>query len=476
MDVDTDVDGGSGVPLHLAGNNRPVGEEVTAAPTRVVGEVPAELRGRFLRNGPNPRTGWSAHLFDGDGMIHSVALGLEGGAAGGYRNRYVRTPLYEHPGRSRFELAYDPGTGRIDHRVTTANTHVVAHAGRLLALEEGGLPYEITPDLDTVGPYDFGGALATPMTAHPKTCPTTGELLFFGYQLRRPYLTYHRASPAGELQASTPLTLPAATMLHDFAVTATRAVFMDSPIVFAPGAAAAGGSPWRWDDDHPARLGVLPRAGGGDADLRWFAIEPCHLSHAVNAYDEGHGGAGHGGDRVVVTGTRLPREVRGGAPGGGLPTLHRWTLDLASGRVSETALDDTPSEYPRVADDRIGRPHRFAYTTSFVLAAEPERSEIYKYDLATPAAGGGTTRTTHVLPAGHTCGEPVFVGRSPGAAAGSKAAEDDGFLLTFVHDRAEGTSYLVVLDATDVAAPPLAEVHLPVRVPAGFHGTWLPVG
>jgi carotenoid cleavage dioxygenase-like enzyme len=129
-------------------------------------------------------------------------------------------------------------------------------------------------------------------------------------------------------------------------------------------------------------------------------------------------------------------------------------------------LDDTPSEYPRVADDRIGRPHRFAYTTSFVLAAEPERSEIYKYDLASPS----TARTTHRFPAGHTCGEPVFVAR----AAGSGAAEDDGFLLTFVHDRAEDTSYLVVLDATDVAAPPLAEVHLPVRVPAGFHGTWLP--
>jgi carotenoid cleavage dioxygenase len=458
----------SEAPMHLAGNNRPVGDEVTVAPTRVVGEVPAELRGRFLRNGPNPRTGWSAHLYDGDGMVH--ALVLDGaGAAGPYRNRYVRTPLYEHPGRSRLSLAHDPATGRIDHRVTTANTHVVAHAGRLLALEEGGFPYEITPDLATVGPFDFDGALATPMTAHPKLCPITGDLVFFGYQLRPPYLTVHRASPSGELVASVPVTVPAPTMMHDFAITRTKVVLMDSPLVFDLAAAAEGGSPWRWDDDHGARLGVLSRVdlgaragaevdGEAEARVRWCEVEPCHLSHVLNAHDDG--------DRLVLTGTRLPRETGRGGVGTGLPVLHRWTVDLAAGQVDEDPLDDQPSEYPRLADDRIGLPHRFGYTTSFVLDPEPERSAIHKYDLA---RGAGCT--THRLPLGHTCGEPVFVPRPSGAGR-----EDDGYLMTFAHDRAQDTSYLLILDATDVAAPPVAEVHLPVRIPAGFHGTWLPVG
>jgi carotenoid cleavage dioxygenase len=454
------------VPLHLAGNNRPVRDELDVPPARVVGEVPAELRGRFLRNGPNPRTGWSAHLYDGDGMVHS--LELDGGAAGPYRNCYVRTPLWAHPGTSRFDLAYDPVTRLVDHRVTTANTHVVAHAGRLLALEEGGLPYELTPDLATVGPFDFGGALATPMTAHPKLCPITGELLFFGYQLRPPYVTVHVASPAGALVASRPVAVPAPTMMHDFAVTATRVVLFDSPLVFDLAAAAEGGSPWRWDDDHGARIGVLSRSAL-DAPVRWFGVEPGHLSHALNAHD-----SADGGDRVVLTGTRLPREVGSGSGsgsgsggvGGGLPVLHRWTIDLASGRVAEEPLDDTPSEYPRLADDRTGLPHRFGYTTSFVLAAEPERSVIHKHDLA--SAAGVADRTSHRLPRGHTCGEVVFVPRVPAGR------EDDGFLLTFAHDRAEDTSYLLILDAGDVAAAPIAEVHLPVRVPAGFHGTWLP--
>jgi carotenoid cleavage dioxygenase len=452
----------SSLPIHLAGNNRPVTEEVTMPPARIVGRVPAELDGSFLRNGPNPRTGWSAHLYDGDGMVHAVRLG--DGTAGSYRNRYVRTPLHGNPGRSRVELAVDPASGRIDHRVTTANTHVVAHAGRLLALEEGGFPCEITPELDTIGPFTFGGALRTPMTAHPKACPATSDLLFFGYQLRPPHVTFHRASAAGELVRSEPITVPAATMMHDFAITATRVVFFDSPIVFDAAGAAAGGPPWRWDDAHGARIGVMPR-DGDDADVRWFEVEPGHLSHTVNAHDDG--------DRVVLTGIRLPAvQAPGGATTSGLPVLHRWTVDVHTGTVAEGPLDDAPSEYPRIAEDRTGLPHRYAYTSSFVMAAEPERSEVYKYDLA-PAGGGGTARTTHRLPRGHTCGEPVFVPASGGATAAA-SAEDDGYLLTFAHDRAAGTSYLAILDAADVAAPPVAEVHLPVRVPAGFHGTWLP--
>ena len=434
------------VPLHLAGNNAPVTDEVTLEPTHVVGAIPMELSGHYFRNGPNPRTGWSAHMFDGDGMVH--AMTLENGGARWYRNRFVRTPLYANPGVSRFDLAFDGATRRIDYRVTTANTHVVSHAGRLLALEEGGLPYEMSASLDTFGPYDFGGRLRTPMTAHPKVCPTTGELLFFGYQLRPPYLTYHRASPAGEIEAAEAITLPRATMMHDFAITATNVVFMDSPIVFDAGAMAEGGSPWRWDDDHGARFGVMPRHGNG-ADIRWYDVETCHLSHALNAYDDG--------DELVVTGTRLPGAA-------GLPAMHEWRVHVPSGRVTERALDDTSTEYPRLPDARVGLSHRYGYCASFVMEAEPDYSVIYKYDLRS-----GGTRRGHHFPPGHTCGEPVFVPRTRGAD------EDDGYLLTFAHDRGRGTSYLAILDAADVEVDAIAEVHVPVRIPGGFHGSWIPI-
>ncbi|MFI6297154.1 carotenoid oxygenase family protein [Nonomuraea sp. NPDC050790] len=442
------------VPLHLAGNNAPVSEEVSLEPSKVVGEIPAELTGQFFRNGPNPRTGWSPHFFAGDGMIHTIAL--DGGRARWYRNRYVRTPLYEHPGESRFALAFDQG--RIDYRVTTANTHVIAHAGRLFALEEGGFPYELTPGLATIGPHTFDGALLGPMTAHPKICPSTGELLFFGYGLRPPYLVCYRASASGEVVRRRVVDVPRATMMHDFAITRNHMIFMDLPVVFDPARAAAGGPPWRWDDGHRARFGVLPRTAGDDAPVRWFDVAPCYVWHTMNAFESPEG------DTITVTGTRVPTLWRDGADdlAGGLPVVYRWRLDLRSGTVAEEPLDDRPSEYPRLADSRLGLPNRYGYTTSFSLSAEPDRSEIYAYDLT------GGEPAVHRLPPGHTCGEAVFVPRSGGTG------ENDGYLMTFAHDRAAGTGYLAILDAADLSAPPLAEVHVPVRVPAGFHGNWIP--
>jgi carotenoid cleavage dioxygenase len=168
---------------------------------------------------------------------------------------------------------------------------------------------------------------------------------------------------------------------------------------------------------------------------------------------------------ITVTGCRVPTLWRDGPGdiGGGLPTLHEWRLDLAAGTVAERPLDDAAIEYPRVADAEVGRRNRFGYVTSFSLEAEPERSEIYKYDFAEGAA-----RQVHRLPAGHTCGEAVFVPRR------GASGDDDGYLMTFAHDRSRGTGYLAILDAADLSARPVAQVRLPVRVPTGFHGNWLP--
>ncbi|WP_240772248.1 carotenoid oxygenase family protein [Nocardia sp. CS682] len=438
-------------PLHLAGNNAPVTDEVTAVPAEVIGAIPRDLDGVFLRNGPNPRTGTSPHYFAGDGMVHAVSL--EQGRAVWYRNRYVRTPLWANPGKSRYELAFDSNSGTMDFRVTTANTHVVSHAGRLLALEEGGFPYEITPELDTVGPFTFCDALDTPMTAHPKICPTTGELLFFGTRQRPPFLTYYRASASGKLLQAQQIPVPRATLMHDFAITASSVIFLDLPVVFDLATAAAG-LPWRWDDTHGARFGLMPRQGG---HVRWFDVEPCFMWHTMNAFDAGN--------TITVIGCRVRTLWRDGPGdvGGGLPRLHRWTLHLETGAVTEEPLDDADIEYPRVADADVGLPHRFGYVTSFSLDAQPPHSQIYKYDFTL-----GGTRQTIRLPAGKTCGEVVFVPRT------NSAGDDDGYLLTFVHDRTSDISSLIILDATDSSSGPLAEVRLPVRVPNGFHGTWLP--
>ena len=159
-------------PFIRTGDYAPVTDELTAFDLPVGGAIPPELNGWYLRNGPNPRQA-TGHWFTGDGMVHGVRL--ENGRAAWYRNRWVRTDSFENP-----IPLYNADRTRNLH-AGVANTHVMRHAGKTLALVESSLPYQITNDLETLGAYDFDGKLVDSMTAHPKICPTTGELHFFGY-------------------------------------------------------------------------------------------------------------------------------------------------------------------------------------------------------------------------------------------------------------------------------------------------------
>ena len=179
-------------PFHLRGNFAPVKDELTVTDLKVEGSIPPELCGTYIRNGANPRTGESLHWFLGNGMVHGVRL--ENGGASWYRNRYVKTPLLDDPDKQRISE-----TGTIDYTVSAANTHVIRQGGRILALEEGAFPYELTPELETVGAHDFEGKLDKAMTAHPKICPETGELIFYSYGQLPPYLLYHRVDAQGKL-------------------------------------------------------------------------------------------------------------------------------------------------------------------------------------------------------------------------------------------------------------------------------------
>ncbi|GAU66801.1 putative dioxygenase [Streptomyces sp. NBRC 110611] len=434
---------------HLAGNFAPVMDELTAYDLPVTGTIPPELTGWFLRNGPNPRDAATAHWFFGDGMVHG--LRLEGGRAVSYRNRWVRTSSFTGEESTR------DAEGHRNLAAGVANTHVVRHAGRTLALVESSFPYEIDcrpgHELETIGVHDFGGRLTTAMTAHPKTCPTTGELHFFGYGgATPPYLTYHRADPAGELVISRPIEVPAHTMMHDFHLTAGHVVFMDLPLVFDR---EHPGMPYRWDPEYGARLGVL-RRDDPYGEVRWLPIDPCYVFHALNAYDDGD-------QRIVLYVSRYADFGNMTAfTGGTIPCLWRWTIDLASGTVIEEQLDDQLCEFPRVDDRLAGLPARYGHG----VAAEPPGGgsmpgALLRYDLRTGEA------VRHDFGPGRTPGEAVF-------APADDRPGGPGWLITYVYDATTDTSDLVVLDAEDISADPVATVHLPQRVPYGFHGNWLP--
>jgi carotenoid cleavage dioxygenase len=441
---------------YLQGNFGPVVEERSDDhELPVTGVIPPDLDGRLLRNGPNPAVvpadQSDYHWFAGDGMIHAISLSE--GHATGYRNRWVRTRALAA------KLETVPPRGPSEPLDGPANTHVIRHAGSTLALVESGFPHALSADLGRARIYDFDGGLASPMTAHPKVDPATGELVFFGCDVfGPPFLRYHVADAKGVLVTTEAIELPRATMIHDFGVTATRAVFLDLPVVFDLDLAAQGRSlPYRWMPDAGARVGVMPRSGG-DADLRWIGIDPVYVFHVVNAFDDG--------DAVVVDVLRYDRAFDTG-PGEAIasvqPVLARWTVDPVAGRVTEQRLDDVPVEFPRIDASVAGRRHRHAYGTLLGdRPAEPSFEGLVKYDLV-------RDESTRFDPGEHRSpGEPVFVRAADGRA------EDEGWVLSVVYDATRDASDLVILDATSFAGPPVGVVHLPARVPFGFHGSWVP--
>ncbi|MER5213125.1 carotenoid oxygenase family protein [Streptomyces sp. NPDC002838] len=450
----TDPTADIGTKPYIAGHYTPVADEITEVDLKVRGTLPPELTGRYFRNGHNPRPGdVPTHWFRGSGMLHGVRL--EEGRASWYRNRWVRTPALDG-------APYLREDGSVDLTASIAGTHVVEHAGRILALQEANLPFEVTPELDTVGAYDFKGRLTTAMTAHPREDPETGELHFFGYSPFPPYLTYYVASAAGEIVRGEVIQGAGPSLMHDFGLTRRHVVWLDLPVVFDP--AEHSGIPYRWSDSYTPRIGVMPRTG--PAEVTWYEVEPGAMIHVSGAYEDEQG-------RIVVEGPRYDRAAWTtswkwwvGAPGhvsepliGALP--HRWILDPATGTAREEDLDSLVTEFPTINDAVLGTRHRYSYAIAFPGAGLGEHA-LVKYDHR-----GGTRQVAPAGP-GRLPGEAVFV-----PAAGGRA-EDDGYLLTIVSDLAEDSSELLVLDAGDITAPPIAAVELPRRVPGGIHGSWIP--
>jgi carotenoid cleavage dioxygenase len=253
---------------------------------------------------------------------------------------------------------------------------------------------------------------------------------------------------------SAEIRVPGPTMMHDFMITREHAIFMDLPVVFDLERAARGEVPLRWDESYGARIGILPRMGT-DADARWFEIDPCYVFHPMNAYAEG--------SKVVCDVGRHAYMWRESMNDFAPSYLWRWTFDLESGKVTEQQLDDVSHSFPRVDDRSVGLRHRHGW------AVAPRSDEdaigsarvVVKYDLET-----GRQARHDFGETGHP-DEFVFV------QAHDAAGPDEGYALGFVYDRARDLSDLVILDAARPEAKPVAAVHLPRRVPHGFHGSWI---
>ncbi|MFM2062097.1 MAG: hypothetical protein RLZZ507_1767 [Cyanobacteriota bacterium] len=447
---------------YLDGNFAPVSQEITTDTLKVIGELPPDLSGMFVRNGPNPQHQpiGQYHWFDGDGMLHGVEIS-NGKAT--YRNRYVRTRgwnienqvgkavwsgLLEPP---QMDNPYGPGKN-------TANTALVWHAGQFLALWEGGSPHNIQlPELATIGEYTYNNQLTSPFTAHPKVDPVTGEMMFFGYSFAPPYLQYGVVSAQGEILRTVPIELPMGVMMHDFAITENYTIFMDLPLTFSMERMQRGEAMMMFESQRPSRFGILPRHGD-NSNIRWFESPSCYIFHTLNAYEAG--------DEIILIACRMSSttvlEIGSSTdPTANIPLLHRWRFNLSTGAVTEETLDDVPVEFPRVNENLLGRKTQYGYAGKMANSPVPLFEGIIKYNFS-----DGKSQT-HEFEQGRYGGEAVFAPRL------NAATEDDGWLITFVRDENSQTSELVVINAQDVTNEPVAKVIIPQRIPYGFHGAWV---
>ncbi len=450
----------------LSGNFAPIGFEADAPHLPVLGELPRGLNGTLYRNGPNPQfppaDPRQHHWFMGDGMVH--AFTIEDGQVA-YRNRWVRTGkfLAEAAARRSLGLGFGPSPAGVpDDGV--ANTNILMHAGRLLALEEGHLPIELDPrTLTTRGPFDFGGGVEGPFTAHPKLDAATGELVFFGYSVGGPLvpkMTYGTLDRAGRVTRFEQFDAPYCSMVHDFAVTERHVLFPILPLVGSMERAMSGGPPFAWQPELGGHVGVISR-DAGVASLRWFRAESCFVFHVLNAWEEG--------DRLLVDVMQYEAPplfpCADGNPPSGKTTasLARWTLDPAAttNAFLSSPLDDLVGEFPRLDERFAGKRNRFGAIAAR-SAPDGVTDTIAWYDFVTGR------RTLHTVPAGDAVSEPVFVPRA------NDAAEGDGWLLAVAWRGAEHRSDLLVLDTQGIDRAPIATVQLSHRVPFGFHGNFAP--
>jgi carotenoid cleavage dioxygenase len=451
---------------YLQGSFLPVQEEVTDSEFEVIGEIPSDFKGTYARNGPNPHHTPKGrhHWFDGDGMIHAFHFN-EGKAT--YRNRFVRTQGFASENKSGHAL----WTGIMESPrenpkgalyKDTANTDILLHNGELLALWYlSGLPYRLDPiNLENHGPTDFGSGKGIRLSAHAKADERTGELLFFDYGPRPPFMSYGVVDKSGQLVHSCDVPLPGPRLPHDMACTENYSILMDLP-VFQD---AEVKDRWRakFYPELNTRFGIIPRHG---SDVRWFEASPCYIYHTINAWEEG--------DEIVMVACRVADPIptpdkrfgKWAVLMGNLTIsaeLWRWRFNLETGETTEERLDDRNAEFPMINNRMLGQKTRYAYSQLLVNDPQLRFTGIAKYD-----TDSGASEI-------YEYGDGRFGSEAPFAPRIDATAEDDGYLLSFVHDERENRSELLIVDAKNVTDGPVARVLLPHRVPMGFHACWAP--
>ncbi|XP_052138117.1 9-cis-epoxycarotenoid dioxygenase NCED2, chloroplastic-like isoform X3 [Oryza glaberrima] len=481
----------------LSGNFVPV-DELPPTPCPVVrGSIPSCLAGgAYIRNGPNPQhqfLGRTHHLFDGDGMLHSLLLPSATSTLESVPvlcSRYVRTYKYllEHEARAPVLPNFLAGfqglaglaramvfaarvfTGQIDLNkgFGVANTSITYFVDCLYALCEYDLPYSVhinpaTGEVTTLGRYDFGGNLSLRMTAHPKKDPVTMELFAFSCSAFQPFIRYFWFDREGKKVAGVPImSSQKPSVLHDFAITERYAIFPESQLIVSPmDMVVRGGSFVGLDSAMVPRIGVLPRYAKDDSDMRWFEVPGFNMLHTTNAWEEPDG------EEIVLVGPNiLSIEHLLGNMELMRARVDMVRVNLRTGDVSCIALSPENLEFGVVHQGYVGHRNRYGYFG--VTGPMPKIIGIRKLDFDLVGFGDCTVARRDFGP-GCFAGEPFFVPNNDDRYSN----EDNGYVVCYTHEEATGDSHFVVMDARSLELDIIAEVQLPGRIPYGFHGVFV---
>jgi len=450
------------------------------------GAIPRELNGAFYRVQPDPQ--YPPRLgddiaFNGDGMI--TRFHFHDGECD-FRQRWARTDkwkLERAAGKALFGAYRNPLTD--DETVKgkirgTANTNAWIHGRTLYALKEDSPALVMDAvTMETRGYTSFNGRMTgQTFTAHPKTDSRTGNMIAFGYAssgLCSEDCTYYEITPDGELIRELWFETPYYCMMHDFGFTEDYALFHIVPSIGSWKRLEQGLPHFGFDTTLPVYLGVLPRReGASSADIRWFKRDNCFASHVLNAFQEGR--KIHF-DTPEAKNNMFPffPDVHG-APFNGpeaMSYLTRWTVDLDSNSAdfsSIARLTDTAAEFPRIDDRFAGRPYRHGWLLEMDLrrpvslrggsAGGLLMNCLFHKDLKT-----GTEQHWWCGPVS-SLQEPCFIPRS------KHAPEGDGWIVQICNRLDEHRSDLLLFNALDIEAGPIATVEIPIRMRFGLHGNW----
>ncbi|XP_073058314.1 9-cis-epoxycarotenoid dioxygenase NCED1, chloroplastic-like [Primulina eburnea] len=470
--------------VQIAGNFSPVPEQPVKHKLRVTGKIPDSIQGVYVRNGANPlfEPLSGHHLFDGDGMIHSVKIS-DGSAS--YACRFTETrrliqerdlgrpvfpkaigELHGHSGIARLMLFYARGLFKLvdhDQGIGVANAGLVYFNNRLLAMSEDDLPYNVRldpdGDLETVGRYSFNGQLRSPMIAHPKFDPVSGELFALSYDvIQKPYLKYFWFSRNGEKSEDVEISISEPTMMHDFAITENFVIVPDQQVVFKLSEMIKGGSPVAYDKNKVSRFGVLDKYAKNSSGIKWVEVPDCFCFHLWNAWEEPET------NEIVVIGSCMtpPNSIFNECEEGLKSVLSEIRLNLKTGKSTRKPIlsyqDQVNLEAGMVNKNRLGRKTQYAYLA--IAEPWPKVSGFAKVDLFT-----GEIKK-FIYGDEKFGGEPMFLPAGP-----DPKSEVDGYILTFVHDEKAWKSELQIINAITMKLE--ASIKLPSRVPYGFHGTFI---